>query len=215
MKSASCSSTGTASACSSCLSNGCACSFVSTGISSEIAIRSRLRSMSRPMMYSSVRSTIGGAEPSAVPAERRVGESGRSATALALRLLQLALPVEHARFRAFGFRLRDHAGRLVEARQARVREDVVGAELAELLAGLDRLHVLPHLAVGHREAVPGVDEGGIERDGLVVAGHRLVELAVAEEIDGRVVEVLLRGHPRDPYPIAAGGGKHVESVDRV
>src|SRR6058998_3216957 len=118
MRSVSCSSGGSASACSSCLRSGCAWSFVSTGISSEIAMRRRLRSISRPTMYSSLRSTTGFSLP--------------------LLLLQLALPVEHARLAALRLGLGDHAGGLVEAGEAGVGQDVVGRELAELPSRLDR-----------------------------------------------------------------------------
>src|SRR5437870_1227694 len=127
------------------------------------------------MMYSSLRSTT-------------------AAASLRLLVLQLPLPVEHARLGALRLGLGHHAGRLVEARQAGVGEDVVRRELAELLPRLDRLLVPPELVVRHGEPVPGVDVAGIEGERLPVPGDRLLELAVAEEIDGRVVEVLLRRH---------------------
>src|SRR2546422_281158 len=168
---------GTESACSSCLSSGCVCSLVSTGISSESAINSLLRSISRPMMYSSLRSTT-------------------AAASLRLLFLQLPLPVEHACLGALRLGLGHHAGGLVEARQAGVREDVVGRELAELLPRLDRLLVPPELVERHGEPVPGVDVAGVEGERFPVLGDRFVELAVAEEIDRLVVEVLLAGHCR-------------------
>src|SRR5688572_17173057 len=174
MRAASCSSTGTASACSSCFRSGCVSSLVSIGISSEIAINRRLRSIRRPAMYSSLRSTI----------------------SLALVLVQLALPVEDAGLRALGLRLRDAARRLVEAREARVREGVVGRELAEALARFDRLVVAPELAERHGEPVPRVRELRIERDRLAVDRDRLLRLAFAEQVDGAVVELVLRGHAR-------------------
>src|SRR5262249_10891707 len=111
--------------------------------------------------------------------------------------------------------LRDHAGGLVEAREARVRKDVVRGELAELLAGLDRLHVLPHLAVRHGEAVPGVDEARVERDGLLIARHRLLQLAVAEEIDGGGVGPPCARAPRYPSPVRPGAAKHVAPPGRA
>src|SRR5256885_1037438 len=126
-RSSSCSSRRTESACSSCFKSGWVWSLVSTGISSESAINSRLRSISRPMMYSSLRSTT-------------------AAASLRLLFLQLPLPVEHACLGALRLGLGHHAGGLVEARQAGVREDVVGRELAELLPRLDRLRVPPELA---------------------------------------------------------------------
>src|SRR5439155_29303 len=107
---------------------------------------SRLRSISRPMMYSSLRSTT-------------------VAASLRLVFLQLPLPVEHARPGALRLGLGDHARRLVEARQAGVGEDVVGRELAELLPRLDRLRVAAELVVRHGEPVPGVDVAGVEGAG--------------------------------------------------
>src|SRR6185369_11350385 len=165
MRSVSCSSTGTASACSSCFRSGCVSSLVSTGISSESAIRRRLRSIRRPAMYSSLRSTI----------------------SRALVLAELPLPVEDAGLRALGLGLGDAPGRLIEARQARVRERVVGREVAEPLPGLDRLVVAAELAERHGEAVPRVGEGGIEGEGLPVHRDRLLGPAVAEQVDRPVV----------------------------
>src|SRR5207249_3216851 len=136
---------------------------------------SRLRSISRPMMYSSLRSTT-------------------FAASLRLLFLQLPLPVEHARPGALRLGLGDHARRLIEARQAGVGEHVVGHELAEPLPRLDRLLVPTELVVRHGEPVPGVDVAGVEGERLLVPGDRLLELAVAEEIDGGVVEVLLVRH---------------------
>src|SRR6266566_1443237 len=198
-RSSSCSAGGTESACSSCLSSGCVCSLVSTGISSESAINSRLRSISRPMMYSSLRSTT-------------------AAASLRLLFLQLPLPVEHACLGALRLGLGHHAGGLVEARQAGVREDVVGRELAELLPRLDRLRVPPELVERHGEPVPGVDVAGVEGERFPVLGDRFVELAVAEEIDRLVVEVLLAGHcgsvahSRAPGQARKRGGRAPPSV---
>src|SRR4026207_919514 len=129
MRAVSCSSAGTASACSSCFRRGCVSSFFSIGISSESAISRRLRSISRPAMYSSLRSTI----------------------SRALVLGELALPVEDPRLRALGLRLRDASRGLVEAREARVRQRVVGRKLDQALAGLDRLVVAAEFAERHRE----------------------------------------------------------------
>src|SRR5690242_237687 len=126
------------------------------------------------MMYSSLRST--------------------TAAASLLRLLQLPLPVEHPRLGALRLGLGHHAGRLVEARQAGVREHVVGRQLAELLPRLDRLGVPAELVVRHGDPVPGVDVAGIVGERLAVLGDRLLELAIAEEIDRRVVELFLAGH---------------------
>src|SRR5262245_13822589 len=98
---------------------------------------SRLRSIRRPMMYSSLRST--------------------TAASLRLLFLQLPLPVEHACLGALRLGLGHHAGCLVEAGQAGVGEDVVRRQLAELLPRLDRLLMPPELVVGHGEPVPGVD----------------------------------------------------------
>src|SRR2546426_12724510 len=110
---------------------------------------SRLRSISRPMMYSSLRSTT-------------------AAASLRVLVLQLALPVEHARLGALRLGLGHHARRLVEARQAGVSEDVVGRELAEPFPRLDRLPVPAELVVGHGEPVPGVDVAGVEGERLLV-----------------------------------------------
>src|SRR3989454_11148904 len=198
-RSSSCSSRRTESACSSCFKSGCVWSLVSTGISSESAMSSRLRSISRPMMYSSLRSTT-------------------VAASLRLVFLQLPLPVEHARLGALRLGLGHHAGRLVEARQAGVGEDVVRRELAELLPRLDRLLVPPELVVRHGEPVPGVDVAGIEGERLPVPGDRFVELAVAEEIDRLVVEVLLAGHcgsvahSRAPGQARKRGGRAPPSI---
>src|SRR5580765_4912099 len=161
MRAVSCSSTGIASACSSCFRSGCVSSFFSTGISSDSAMRRRLRSISRPAMYSSLRSTM----------------------SRALVLAELPLPVEDAGLRALGLGLGDAAGRLVEARQARVRERVVGRELAEPLPRLDGLVVAAELAEGHGEPVPGIREVGIERQRLAIHRDRLLGPAVAEQVD--------------------------------
>src|SRR5213083_2674588 len=174
-RSSSCSSRRTESACSSCFKSGWVWSLVSTGISSESAMSSRLRSISRPMMYSSLRSTT-------------------VTASLRLLFLQLPLPVEHARLGALRLGLGHHAGRLVEARQAGVREDVVGRELAELLPRLDCLLVPPELVERHGEPVPDVDVAWVEGERLPVFGDSLLEIALAEEIDRLVVEVLLAGH---------------------
>src|SRR2546427_3802977 len=174
-RSSSCSAGGTESACSSCFKSGCVWSLVSTGISSESAMSSRLRSISRPMMYSSLRSTT-------------------VAASLRLVFLQLPLPVEHARPGALRLGLGDHARRLVEARQAGVGEDVVGRELAELLPRLDRLRVAAELVVRHGEPVPGVDVAGVEGERLPVLSDRLLEQAFPEEVHGGVVEILLARH---------------------
>src|SRR5439155_15058630 len=146
---------------------------------------SRLRSISRPMMYSSLRSTT-------------------SAASLRLLFLQLPLPVEHTRPGALRLGLGHHARRLIEARQAGVGEHVVGHELAEPLPRLDRLLVPTELVVRHGEPVPGVDVARVEGERLLVPGDRLLELAVAEEIDGGVVEVLLLRHvgSRTAFPLA-------------
>src|SRR5947208_4958605 len=136
---------------------------------------SRLRSISRPMMYSALRSTT-------------------VAASLRLVFLQLPLPVEHARPGALRLGLGDHARRLVEARQAGVGEDVVGRELAELLPRLDRLRVAAELVVRHGEPVPGVDVAGVEGERLPVLGDRLLEQTFPEEVHGGVVEVFLARH---------------------
>src|SRR5215470_7016973 len=129
MRSRSCSSGGWASACSSCFRRGCVWSFVSTGISSESAIRRRLRSISRPTMYSSLRSTT-------------------RAPSLRLRLPQLPLPVEHAGLGAGRLRLGHHSGGLVHAGERRVREHVLGRQLAEPLRRRDRVVVTAEVVVG-------------------------------------------------------------------
>src|SRR5437867_3994228 len=166
---------GRASACSSCFRSGCVWSFVSTGISSESAIRRRLRSISRPTMYSSLR-------------------SGTAAPSIRLRLPQLPLPVEHAGLRSRRLRLGHHPGGLVHARERRVREHVLGSELAESLGGRDRLVVTTQVVVDQRQPLPGVGVLRVERDGLPVGGHRLLELVVRDQIDRPVVEILLGGH---------------------
>src|SRR5438034_1213807 len=97
---------------------------------------------------------------------------------LRLLFLQLPLPVEHARLGALRLGLGHHAGRLVEARQAGVREDVVGRELAELLPRLDCLLVPPELVERHGEPVPAVDVAWVEGVPAVPsAAFRRVELA--------------------------------------
>src|SRR5438552_16155900 len=146
---AACSSRRTERACSSCCKGGWVGSLVSTGISPESAMSSRLRSISRPMMYSSLRSAT-------------------SAASLRLLFLQLPLPVEHARPGALRLGLGDHARRLIEARQAGVGEHVVGHELAEPLPRVDRLPVPTELVVRHGEPVPGVDVAGVEGERLLV-----------------------------------------------
>ena len=73
-------------------------------------------------------------------------------------------------------------------------EHVVGRELTQTLARRDRLVVPAELAVGHRKAVPAIHELGIEVDRLAILGDRLLELVLPEEIDGLVVELILRGH---------------------
>src|SRR5581483_317868 len=70
-----------------------------------------------------------------------------------------------------------------------------GRERAELLPGFDRALVFSHLREHHREAVPRVGEARIEGERLLVLRDRLRELAVAEEVDGLVVEVVLARHP--------------------
>src|SRR5438034_3230690 len=137
---------------------------------------------------------------------------------LRLLFLQLPLPVEHTRLGALRLGLGHHAGRLVEARQAGVREDVVGRELAELLPRLDCLLVPPELVERHGEPVPAVDVAWVEGERLPVFGDRLLELALAEEIDRLVVEVLLAGHcgsvahSRAPRQARKRGGRAPPSV---
>src|SRR5262249_29402144 len=83
---------------------------------------------------------------------------------------------------------------LVEARQRRVGEDVVGLELAEPLAGLDRLRVPSEVVQRQREPLPAVGEIGVEGDGLVISCDRIVQPALRDEVHRLVVEIVLVGH---------------------
>src|SRR5581483_11656840 len=150
------------------------------GISSDVAIRSRMRSISRPMMNSSLRST-----------------TGSRPVAVLLLLAELPLPIEDLRPRRGGLGLGDHPLHLVELRQARVREDVVGRELAEALRDLDGLVELTELLVRHGERVDGVDVRRVERERAPVLLDRAAEVALEGEIEPRVVELLLVRHRRD------------------
>src|SRR5262249_48189437 len=113
-----------------------------------------------------------------------------------LAFLQLALPVEHARLGALGLRLGDHARRLVAPRQRRVREDVVGLELAQSLRRLDRLRMPPEIVQRERETLPAVGEVGVDGDGFAIACDRIVQLAVRDQVHRLVIELVLVGHWR-------------------
>ena len=91
-------------------------------------------------------------------------------------------------------------------------ERVLRRELAQPLPGLDGLLVPTGLVVGHREAVPGVDEVGIDGERRSVRLDRLLELPFPEEVDGPVVELVGRRHRRmgsafPRRPASWGGGR--------
>jgi hypothetical protein len=118
-----------------------------------------------------------------------------------LALAELPLPVEDAGLRALGLGLGDPACRLVEAREGRVRERVVGRQLAEPLPRPRSPRRGGQLAERHAEAVPRVGELRIDRQRLAVDRDRLLGLPVAEEIGRPVVELVLGRHAsmRSPY----------------
>src|SRR5579875_3252081 len=97
---------------------------------------------SRPGSPRRARSAAGSARSAARGCRRRCAPRSRAA------FLELALPVEDAGLGSDSLGLGNHAGGLVDARERRVRECLLGGELDELLRRLDRALVPPELACG-------------------------------------------------------------------
>ena len=149
--------------CSSCFSSGCVCSFVSVGISSESAISSRLRSISFASTIVVDRLTV-----------RRRGRSRTCACASLTRPPSAAASSRGCAPCRLRPRLRRSCRRPGTAGERRVREDVVGRELAELLRRpRSRGSCRPRSFSASASPCQASAKSAIERDGLLVGLRRL------------------------------------------